>query len=259
MLCDLSNKKKLFDLLQNRKFHYVVNLGGYVDHSKSLKTFNSHYKGCKNLSDALLNNRNEILRFIQIGSSLEYGKLKSPHKENLKTRLKNLQSIYSKSKLMATNYLMQIFKEKKFPIVIFRIYLTYGPYQDYNRLIPIVTSNCLNNKSFATSSGLQKRDFIYIDDVIKILIKSLTIKNIEGEIFNLGTGKPVKVKSLIIKIKKIIKKGKPNFGNLPLRKDEQLLTYPNISKLKKFFKFNKFVSLSHGLKKTINFYKKSGI
>jgi len=33
------------------KFDYVVNLGGYVDHVNKVKTYNSHYLGCKNLSN----------------------------------------------------------------------------------------------------------------------------------------------------------------------------------------------------------------
>lgn len=194
-----------------------------------------------------------------MGSSLEYGNIKSPHDENLNIRLKILKSPYSMSKLMATNYLLKMFKEKKFPVVIFRLYLTYGPYQDYNRLIPIIIRNCLYDKDFGTSMGLQKRDFIYIDDVVKILIKSLSIKKIEGKIFNLGTGKPIQVKGLIIKIKKMIKRGRPIFGKIPLRKDEQLVTYPNIKKLKNIFKLRNFVSISKGLKITIDFYKKNAI
>ena len=44
---DLSVKKDLKKITQT--FDYVVNLGGYVDHKNKVKTYNSHFKGCKNL------------------------------------------------------------------------------------------------------------------------------------------------------------------------------------------------------------------
>jgi nucleoside-diphosphate-sugar epimerase len=257
LYCDISKKLKLYQVLKNLEFDYIVNLGGYVDHSKNLKTFNSHYIGVKNLANFF--SRKSIKRFVQMGSSLEYGHLPSPHKEKSKTEVKKLQSIYSRSKLMATNFLIKKFKLDKFPVVIFRLYLTYGPLQDSNRLISIVINNCINDKKFPTSSGKQKRDFIFIDDLIEILIKSLNTRGIDGEIFNLASGKPIRVKSIILKIRKLIKKGIPQFGKIPMRKDEQTETYANIIKLKKIFKKKKFINISSGLKKTINSLKKNAI
>ena len=49
----------------------------------------SHFNGCKNLSTFFIDKN--IKKFIQIGSSIEYGKLKSPQRENKK----NLQKTYN--------------------------------------------------------------------------------------------------------------------------------------------------------------------
>ena len=49
IICDITNKELLKKSI-NKSFDYVVNLGGYVDHSNKRKTYNSHYKGCKNLT-----------------------------------------------------------------------------------------------------------------------------------------------------------------------------------------------------------------
>ena len=54
----------------------MVNLAGYVDHSHKYKTMKSHYNGCKNISSFFL--KSKIKKFIQIGSSIEYGKISSP-------------------------------------------------------------------------------------------------------------------------------------------------------------------------------------
>ena len=129
-----------------------------------------------------------------MGSSSEYGKNNSPLKENLKCRP---NSIYGKSKLLATNYLMEQHKFYKFPAVILRLFQAYGPNQKTNRLLPFVIEGCLNNISFDCSTGKQKRDFIYIDDLIKIIFVCLKNKRAIGEIFNVGVSNPIRIKDII--------------------------------------------------------------
>ena len=78
ILCDITKKNKLKNRILE-SYDYVVNLGGHVDHSNKKKTFKSHYLGCKNLTKIFL--KNPPRAFIQMGSCIEYGKSKSPHKE----------------------------------------------------------------------------------------------------------------------------------------------------------------------------------
>jgi GDP-D-mannose dehydratase len=47
---------------------------------KKKKTYGTHYLGLKNLVEIISSKK--IIKFIQIGSSVEYGFLKSPQKEN---------------------------------------------------------------------------------------------------------------------------------------------------------------------------------
>lgn len=135
--------------------------------------------------------------------------------------------------------------------------MVYGPGQATNRIIPIVINNCLKNLSFETSSGKQIRDFIYIDDLIRIIYKSLRIKKSSGQVYNIGSGKPIQIKKLIKMIKNKIGTGNPLFGKIPLRKDEQIKIYPSINKIKKHFNFTIKYSIKKGLEKTIKYYKNS--
>ena len=249
MICDISKEKKLKKKL---KYHYdyVVNLGGYVDHINKEKTFNSHYKGCKNLAEIFLKKKIKI--FIQMGSSGEYGRKKSPQSENYNG---NPKAVYAKSKLRATKYLLNLHKRKKFPVVVLRLYQAYGPHQDINRLIPIVIDNCIKNKKFDCSDGMQFRDFVYIDDLILAIRKCiLNRKKILGNILNIGTGKPIKIKNIIEKITNKLKGGYPQFGKIKLRSDEILKIYPDTRKTKKLIKWRASTSFESGLKKTIQFY-----
>tara|TARA_B100001057_G_scaffold110403_1_gene108452 strand:- start:108 stop:1022 length:915 start_codon:yes stop_codon:yes gene_type:complete len=250
LILDITDKKKLFKI--KKDFDYIVNLAGYVDHSNKKKTLESHYIGCKNLASLFLNKK--IKKFVQVGSSIEYGKSRSPQIENKKNSQSTF-SIYGKAKLLSTKYLMAIYKKEKFPTTVIRLYLVYGPKQDINRVIPITIKNALLDKKFNCSSGLQFRDFIYIDDVINAILKTLKNRKTNGEIINIGSNKPVRIKDLIIRICYLVGSGKPIFGKIKLRKDEIKSLYPNINKAHKILKWRPKISLNTGLKRTIKYYK----
>ena len=151
--------------------------------------------------------------------------------------------------------MLTLFKKKNFPVTILRLYLTYGERADVNRFLPIIINGCIKNKKFPVSEGKQLRDFVHVNDVVNAIIKSLLSKNSKGEIINIGSGNPKKIKYLINKVKKILKTGMPQFGELKLRKDEILKLYPSIQKAKKIIKWSPKVNFEKGLKLTIKYYK----
>ena len=253
-IVDIS-KKKLINKKLNFDYDFVVNLGGYVNHNEKKKTYESHYIGCRNLVDFFLGKK--IKSFIQIGSCVEYGFIKSPQKENSKINMKNIKSTYGKAKLLATKYLLKKFDKNNFPGTVLRLYLVFGPRQDFNRFIPIIIKGCLQNLKFATSDGSQSRSFLYVDDFTDAVFKCIKNKNAKGKIFNIGLDKPIKLKKVISLIKSITKSGQPDWGKVKLRKDELLKLYPSVQKIKKNLKWEPKVNFNKGLKRTINYYKKT--
>ena len=248
IIADISNKNFVNKKIKE-DFQYVVNLAGYVDHSDKIKTYKSHYLGCKNISNFFL--KKKIKKFIQVGSSMEYGLAESPQKENFKCKPK---SVYGRAKFLSTDYLLNLYHKKKFPVTIVRLYQVYGPYQDLNRFIPIVINSCKDNKDFPCSHGRQFRDFLYIIDLIEAFFLILKNPKAEGEIFNIGYGKPLKIRSIIDRILGYYKSGSPKFGEIKLRKEEQIKIYPDISKAKKFLKWKPKINFTKGLTKTIQYY-----
>ena len=254
--CDIAKKNFLKKSIREH-FDFVVNLGGYVDHSNAKKVLKSHYEGCKNLTGIFL--KKIPLSFVQIGSSLEYGKSKSPNTESMKCNLKPIKSIYGKAKLLCSKHVIDLFKKKRFPSTVLRLYLTYGPKQDDNRFLPIIIKGCIENKKFPCSEGIQLRDFTHIDDVISAIIKSLTNKNARGQIINIGSGKPRKIRSVIKDVKRISKGGYPQYGTFKLRKSEILKLYPSIKKANKKINWKPKISFEKGLKSTIKYYNEQAI
>jgi len=249
---------KIEDLKKKIKKDYdiVINLSGYVDHKNKKKVYDVHYKGAKNLIN-FFKNKN-IQQFIQVGSSIEYGKTKSPHVEPKFLKKKNTFSDYGNAKYKISRFILKIEKKKKFPFVILRPYIIYGPRQTKDRLIPQTIISCLKNKSFDCSEGKQSRDFIFISD-FNDLVKKIIDKKITGEILNVGTGKPQNVKKVIELIKKKANGGKPMYGRIPLRKDEIFKLYPKITKAKKLLDWTPKISFENGIEKTINYYKENEI
>jgi len=250
IITDISNNNLLKKNIK-KNFDYVVNLAGYVDHSDKNKVYKSHYLGCRNIANFFL--KKKIKSFIQIGSSMEYGYQKSPQKEDSKC---NPKSAYGKAKFLSTRYLLNLFQKKNFPVTILRLYQVYGPYQDLNRFIPIVINSCKNNKNFPCSHGKQYRDFLYIDDLINAIFSIFNNYKSRGEIINIGYGSPLKIRNIIKNIVNYYREGKPQFGMIKLRKEEQMIIYPNLIKAKKILKWKAKNNFVTGLKKTISYYNK---
>ena len=191
--------------------------------------------------------KKKIDKFIHIGSSAEYGNIKKlPHKENLRCKP---NSIYGKEKLKTTNFLLKKFKKFFFPIIILRLFQVYGSEDNKNKILPYVLKNCLKNKKFNLTKGLQTRDFCSVDDVIRAIILILKSKNkrIYGEIFNIGTGKSITIKKLVHIIQKKTNGGKPIFGAKLLKKKEIIFSQASVKKIKKYVKWDPKISIEKGI------------
>jgi len=162
---------------------------------------------------------------------------------------------YAIAKNDITNLLFSLYKLEKFPSTVVRTFLVYGPEQK-NGLIPHVIKSCLGNKKFNLTHCRQVRDFIYIDDYLSGIDQIITSKQKEFKIYNIGSGKPIKLKLLIKTILNKIKKGKPNFNKLKTRIEETKVLYPSINKIRKSLNWRPKIDLNIGLDKTINYYYK---
>ena len=159
------------------------------------------------------------------------------------------------AKFACTNFLQNYHRNNNFPATILRFFLVYGPNQGKNRVLPEVIEACLKNKKFATTLGNQKCDFCFIDDAIKAIFKTLFTSKSNGEVINIGYGKPLKIKDSINLVCKLIGKGQPLFGKLKYKKGTNMKLYPDIRKAKKIIGWTPKINFFHGIKKTIATYK----
>ena len=164
-------------------------------------------------------------------------------------------SPYSLAKVASTHFLQMLSRTENFPAVTLRLFLTYGPGQDYGRFLPKIIRGCLDNAAFPTSTGEQLRDFCYVDDTARSILQSLVVPEAVGNVINIASGKPVSIREMIEKICALTGSGKPLYGKVNYRTGENMTLYANISKAKKILNWEPLTKLDEGLKKTIDWYK----
>lgn len=236
------------------EFNYVINLGGYINHKPysdgGKAVFDAHFVGVQNLVACL--DAKKLKKFVQIGSSDEYGNHSAPQVESMRELP---ISPYSMGKVAAGQLLQMLHRTERLPVVILRLFLVYGPGQDHQRFLPQIISGCLKGESFATSEGMQLRDFCYIDDAVDCIFTAIDSDKANGEVFNLASGEAVTIRGVLEQVREIIGQGEPRFGEYPYRKGENMALYADISKVKDVLNWQPKVSLRDGLAKTIDFYR----
>ena len=196
-------------------------------------------------------NLRNLKKIVQIGSSEEYGNINSPQNESMR---EEPNSPYSFGKLASTKLLRMLSVSEKLPVVIIRLFLVYGEGQDFNRFLPQVIKGCLKNEEFPTSEGNQIRDFCYVSDIVDGIIATIKSDQVNGHILNLASGQPIKIKSVIKKVVEIVGSGKPIFGQIKYRSNENLSLYADISKAQKLISWKPKIDFDLGLEKTIDYY-----
>ena len=248
-MTDSSLVKKYLD----KDFDYVVNLGGYIDHKLFMEggraLIDAHFSALQNLLEVLP--RRRLKRFVQIGSSDEYGNAPAPQHENQREQA---ISPYSLAKTASTHFLQMLHRTENFPVVILRLFLTYGPGQDTGRFLPLIIRGCLDDVTFPTTEGKQVRDFCYVDDTVRAILQTLVVPEAVGNIINIASGEPVSIREMIEKVCSFTGSGKPLYGEVNYRPGENMSLYANISKAKRILNWEQTTNLNIGLQKTIDWY-----
>jgi UDP-glucose 4-epimerase len=132
-------------------------------------------------------------------------------------------SPYAAAKKSSSMYGCMFHQLFQVPVVMPRIFMTYGPEQrDMEKLVPFVIRCLLLNQKPLLSSGRRLADWVYVDDVVEGLLRAAAIPGIEGNAFDLGSGVLVSIREIVEEIFDIIDSAAvPEFGTLPDRPFEQ--------------------------------------
>jgi nucleoside-diphosphate-sugar epimerase len=184
---------------------------------------------------------------INTGSSSEYGLKDSPM---LETDVCNPHLNYGISKLAQTLF------AKKSGIPTLRLFSVYGPFEDENRLVPVLMNAKLNDVPVNLIESV--RDYVYSEDVAEAyVLAGLNYEKIKGSIINIGSGLQTQMR----KVLEIIddfgpKKLKVNWQFQKIQ-EEPKSWVADISRARDLLKWKPCVSLEQGLRSTYDFWRQS--
>ncbi len=144
-------------------------------------------------------------RYITIGTSLP---------DNL--------NIYSFSKKMFTDLGKWYVEQKGIRFINIRLENFYGEDEPLDRFLPSTINKLLRNEDIFLTEGVQKRDFIYIKDVVEAILTLIRKTGPEGIVeIPLGRGEAPSIREVVEYLHHISdSKSKLHFGSIPLRKNE---------------------------------------
>ena len=106
-------------------------------------------------------------------------------------------SPYAAAKWASGAYARMFHKLYGLPVVLLRPFMTYGPGQDERKLIPHVILSLLQRRAPELSSGEQRIDWVYVDDVTDGFIAAASAPDIEGQTIDLGSGTLVSIHAVV--------------------------------------------------------------
>jgi NAD dependent epimerase/dehydratase len=114
------------------------------------------------------------------------------------------QSPYSASKIAADKIVESYQKSFDVHAVTVRPFNTYGPGQSARAVIPTIITQALTSNEIHLGNLETQRDFTYLTDTVNGFIKAAETENIDGETFNLGSGKEITIADLAEKIIRLV-------------------------------------------------------
>tara|TARA_B100000287_G_C20674154_1_gene794603 strand:+ start:3985 stop:4917 length:933 start_codon:yes stop_codon:yes gene_type:complete len=199
-------------------------------------------------------------KFIYASSASVYGT--NQDSEEIE-RNENPLNLYAESKLLFDKYVMQ----QDYPAVGLRYFNVYGPGEEHkNKMasMPYKMAKEFSKEGNITlfkgtdgyKDGEQKRDFIYVEDVVSVNI--FFMENLNHNIFNVGTGEAKSFNEIAKIIFKYEKKDNfkdyINYIDMPdsLKTKYQNFTEANIKKLRKSGYNYDFYNLQEGIFSYLN-------
>jgi UDP-glucose 4-epimerase len=208
---------------------------------KPIEYHKANVDGTINILEA--SRKADVKKFIYTASSSCYGipdKYPTPENTPIKPEYP-----YALTKYLGEQYALHWNKLYKLPSISLRLFNVYGPRARtsgaYGAVFGVFLAQKANNKPFTVvGDGSQTRDFTYVSDVANAM-SCAAESNINGEIFNIGSGNTYSVNRLVELIEGEVL-------NIPKRPGEPDCTFADISKAKEILGWTPKISLEQGVK-----------
>jgi nucleoside-diphosphate-sugar epimerase len=200
----------------------------------------------------------EVKRIIHYSTSEVYGSAQTvPMNEQHPTLP---QSVYAVSKLAGDQLCRVLAREQDVPVVIIRPFNSYGPRETHPYVIPEIISQLARSDEIVLGNLDARRDFTYVDDTARAVCDLAAKGGIEGEVFNVGSGKDYSVGEIAGAAGSIMRGGqqKIRIDKSRLRPYDVTRLVCDSSKVRNLTGWKPEIELEDGLRKTLEWYKLNG-
>ena len=178
---------------EKKKINLIINA---FYSARKLNSLNSYKlftkKSLLNLSEIFDNIKPKLInKVLYTSSSSVYGSVGG--KANLIDE-KN-RFIYSSFKLSAENLVKNFCNKNKIYFDICRVFNLYGVNDNFSIISKLLECKKKRNSIEIFNDGMSVRDFIHVDDIVQIYKRLLNLK--ESNIFDVGTGKGIKIRNIV--------------------------------------------------------------
>jgi len=257
---DICNYGSLEKIFKKNNINCIFHLAGKADIVPSIKNpklyYDTNVTGTINLLE--LCRIYGIKKIIYTASSTCYGIPKRfPTSETDKI---TPMYPYALTKKIGEDLILHYGKVYKISAISLRLFNVYGPRSrtsgTYGAVMGVFLAQKINNYPLTiVGNGQQTRDFTFVSDIINAIFLVFKNKKKTVGVFNVGSGKTVSVMTLAKKLSK-------KYIFIPKRPGEPDCTFANISKIKKYYKWEPKINLDQGLNivlKQINYWKKTKV
>jgi dTDP-glucose 4,6-dehydratase len=105
----------------------------------------------------------------------------------------NAQSPYAATKIGADQLALSYRASFDLPIVVARPFNTFGPRQSARAVIPTIITQALDGSEIRLGSTSPTRDFLYVEDSVRGLMRCGEVEGLEGSVINFGTGEEISI------------------------------------------------------------------
>jgi nucleoside-diphosphate-sugar epimerase len=164
--------------------------------------------------------------------------------------------LYGASKAAGTSTACALATAWKVPFAACRLFGVYGPGEAPHRLLPSLIAGLPGQGRIPLSSGVQRRDFLFVDDVVEAFMTlAAALEAYPWQyILNVATGEPVSVRSFVKVAADVlgINEDRLGFGDIPMRADEPMLFSGNPARLKALTSWMPRVDLPAGIRRCLD-------
>src|ERR1700691_3077591 len=188
--------------------------------------------------------RHRVKRFVYVASSSCYGipdVYPTPE-----TAPADARYPYALTKYLGEQLVQHWAQVYRLSTVSLRFFNVFGPRArtsgTYGAVFGVFLAQLLAGRPLTiVGDGTQTRDFTYVGDVVDAL-QVAAASAISGEIYNVGSGRPVSVNELVAEL------GSPPTVNIPKRPGEPDCTFADIAKIRRDLGWEPKVNFSSGVK-----------